>query len=122
MNKLRYWSFLFIVFTALFAPLWAADDPPQLQEGYFRLQGQLDGHGKNGFETDYVVRDVYLPSGVAKFGFESGPCVAGLYSSWTTTCLCDGVRCGTITCSTPEMTLCCQRCICMCGHVECQPE
>lgn len=74
---------------------------------------------KNGFEVSYVVRDIYMPSGISKFGLETGPCLAGAAGTWTTTCRCAGIKCGTIVCNTRYMTLCCEPCLCACGTVQC---
>lgn len=74
---------------------------------------------KNGYEVSYIVRDIYLPGGFSRFGFETGPCLAGAAGTWTTTCRCEDIKCGTVTCNTRYLTMCCGTCRCLCGNVQC---
>jgi len=67
----------------------------------------------------HTVRDVYIPNGFQSFGFVTGARLENVTESWVTNCYCDDVYCKTITCCTPEMTLCCPNCTFFCGHVQC---
>lgn len=67
----------------------------------------------------HAVRDVFIPHGLQAFGFVTGARLDNMAETWVTNCDCDDVYCKTITCGTPEMTLCCPNCTCFCGHVQC---
>ena len=90
--------------------------PPPVEDNRILVEYVL--RSETGVVT-HTVRDVYIPNGLRSFGFVTGARLENVTESWVTNCYCDGVYCKTITCGTPEMTLCCPNCTCFCGHVQC---